>query len=531
MLKKWIWVLMAIPYGVFGQVEKVVESNLEAVTVFQSRAQEFRVLKTSVQSGVTVLILQQLSPYLDAQSVQVAGRGPITILGVKHQLSYLQEGALPGPLKAMKDSIRWYEEATMWEQQRLGIVDKEEKMLLSNQVMGGKDRQLTVMELKAMADFFRIRLEELSRSKLAGEAKVKTYRGRITALQNQLNEQLRGINRNTSELHITVSAGNKAAVELEVSMVVANAGWTPKYDIRAMDTNSPITLQYKADVYQNTGADWKNVRLKLSTAHPIMGGNKPELSPWWISIFVPQPPMPQEIMRQSAPAMAREKAMMGIEMEESAKVSDFTQIERSTLSTEFSIQIPYSVASSGKPVTVDIGNFQLPVSYRYSSAPKLDQDVFLQAGVSGWEQYELLPGSANVFFEGGYVGKTFLDPRAMGDTLQLSLGRDKKWIVKREKLKDYTAVRVIGNNKREQFAYQISIRNTKSESVKVMIEDQIPLSQHSEIEVTLSDAGGAKWEKSTGKLVWDLELKPNETRVLVYKFEVKYPKTKQISGL
>jgi len=45
------------------------------------------------------------------------------------------------------------------------------------------------------------------------------------------------------------------------------------------------------------------------------------------------------------------------------------------------------------------------------------------------------------------------------------------------------------------------------------------------------DAGGAQYNKQTGKLSWELELKPNETRKVVYKFEVKYPKDKQISGL
>jgi uncharacterized protein (TIGR02231 family) len=153
------------------------------------------------------------------------------------------------------------------------------------------------------------------------------------------------------------------------------------------------------------------------------------------------------------------------------------------------------------------------------------------ARATGWEEYNLLPGQANIFFEGTFVGKSFIDPNNTKDTLSISLGRDKRIVVKREKLKDLTSRNFIGSTKKESYAYEISIRNTKAESVKIIIEDQIPVSQNTQIEVSLQDASGAKYSKQTGKLIWEWELKANESKKLVYKFEVKYPKDKQISGL
>jgi uncharacterized protein (TIGR02231 family) len=523
----------------WAQQERKTESELESVTVFLTRAQEFRKAKVQLQSGAQVLVFDQLSPYIDPQSIQVSGKGAATILGVKHQMSYLSESALPAPIRALQDSLQWYEKTIQWEQQKLGIIDKEEKMIMSNQVIGGKDKNLTVIELKAMADFFRTRLEELARSKTDGEAKVKRYRARVSALQNQINEWRRGWNRNTSEIHVTVAADARTTVDMQLSFVVGNAGWSPQYDIRAKDTKSPVELQYKAQVYQNTGVDWKNVRLKLSTANPSLGGVKPELRPWWITIFVPAPPAPQ-VMRAQRPEIQEMIVFADKDYEEESDVQTFSkmstvagysQVTQTTLSTEFEIKIPYTVAGSGKPVVVDIGSYQLPVEFTHSSAPKLDQDVFLMAGISGWEQYDLLPGPANVFFEGGYIGRSQIQPRVMGDTLQMSLGRDKKVVVTREKMKDFTSTRVIGNNKREQFAYKISIRNTKNETIRVRVEDQIPVSQSSEIEVSLQEAGGGQLDKQSGKIIWEVELKPNESREILYKFEVKYPKSRQVTGL
>ena len=201
------------------------------------------------------------------------------------------------------------------------------------------------------------------------------------------------------------------------------------------------------------------------------------------------------------------------------------------MNTEFDISLPYSVASASKPTVVDIRNYEMKADYIYSVAPKLDVNAFLLARAIGWEEFSLLPGEANIFFEGTFVGKTFIDPNNIKDTLSVSLGRDKRIVVKREKLKDLTSRNFIGSTKKESYAYEISVRNTKAEAIKIVVEDQVPVSQNTQIEVTLQDAGGAKYIKQSGKLTWELDMKPNEARKMVYKFEVKYPKDKQLEGL
>jgi uncharacterized protein (TIGR02231 family) len=161
----------------------------------------------------------------------------------------------------------------------------------------------------------------------------------------------------------------------------------------------------------------------------------------------------------------------------------------------------------------------------------MDPDAFLMAEATGWEAFDLLPGEANVFFEGTFVGKTYLDPQTTKDTLYISLGRDKRIVVKREKVKDVNSRTIVGMNQKENYAYEINVRNNKSENITLAVEDQIPVSKNSQIQITMDETGGSKYDAARGKLVWEITLKPNESKKLVYHFEVRYPKDKLIAGL
>jgi uncharacterized protein (TIGR02231 family) len=319
---------------------------------------------------------------------------------------------------------------------------------------------------------------------------------------------------------------------------VANAGWMPVYDLRAINTKSAVQLNYKANVFQATGEEWKNVKLKLSTANPNLGGLKPTLDPWFLNF---NEPVYQKLKGKvagvmvrgmsSLPAMAQEQDDLEYNITPAETVANYTTTIQTSLNTEFDITLPYTVDTSNKPTLVDIRNYELKADYLYSVAPKADPDAFLLARITGWEDLSLLPGEANVFFEGTFVAKSYIDPENIKDTLSVSLGRDKRIVVKREKLKDYSSRKLIGSNQRESYAYEIAVRNTKAENVKLIVEDQLPVSQNNQIEVTTLDTGGARYNKDTGKLNWELSLLPNETRKMLFKFEVKYPKDMRIAGL
>lgn len=526
-----------------AQVEKPVDSKITNVTVFLSKAQVTREIKTRVEAGKTTLVVTGLTAFMDTESIQAAGKGSFVILGIGHRQNFLDQLNVPKPLKVLKDSAVYYQKMVTLAQSQRDILNKEEQLLSANQRIGGNTQNISVAELKGMADFYRTRLTEIVNARMKEEEKITKFHERIAKINQQVNEQNELYSRNTGEILINVSAEAATTVDLAIDYIVQNAGWSPVYDLRAINTKSPVTIGYKANVYQSTGEEWKNVKLKLSTANPNQGGLKPELSAWYVNFREADYSVIRGLQGKVAGLNVEDKKSREFEADANAlnevvvvtapaeSIADYTSTIQTTLNTEFDISLPYTVTSASKPTVVDIRNYEMNSIYEYAVAPKLDNDAFLVARGLGWEEFNLLPGEANIFFEGTFVGKSFIDPNNIRDTLSVSLGRDKRIVVKREKVKDLTTRKVIGGNQRENYAWEISLRNTKTEAVKIVVEDQIPVSQNSQIEVTPGDMSGAKFDAITGKLTWTITLQPNETKKLNYKFEVKYPKDKKLKGL
>jgi len=203
------------------------------------------------------------------------------------------------------------------------------------------------------------------------------------------------------------------------------------------------------------------------------------------------------------------------------------QVENQT-TVNFEIKTPYTIKSDNKNYTVDIDFHDLPAMYQYYCVPKIEKDAFLIAKIVDWEKYNLLEGEANVFFEETYVGKTLLDVRYASDTLEISLGRDKKVSVNREKIKDFTTKQFIGNKKEETRTWKTTVKNNKNQEINMIVLDQVPVSTAEDIEVNVLNISGAKHDPETGEIKWEFTLKPVDKKELDLKYTVKYPKYKNL---
>ncbi len=228
--------------------------------------------------------------------------------------------------------------------------------------------------------------------------------------------------------------------------------------------------------------------------------------------------------KSEAPATRRMiKAMDENTMEQAAYIAPVIVEERAT-NIEFAIEIPYTIPSDGKKYSVDIQKFMVPAMYEYSVTPKLETDVFLKAMIAGWDEYNLLKGDANLYFEGTYIGKTFLNVNSVEDTLNISLGRDENIVVTREKVKEFSSKQFLGAYKKEQRGWEINVRNKKKQNIHILVTDQFPVSGNSDIEVQQIDSGGAELDNTTGILTWNFDLEPGASKKLTFKYFVRYPK-------
>jgi uncharacterized protein (TIGR02231 family) len=539
-MKKIFILILFISNQLFAQNSLNVNADIQHVTVFLDKSQIDGVIKTNVGAGTTKIVVENVASTTDPNSIQVGGKGDITILGVKFSQNFLRKGKV----NPIEDSLKLSKNEIETLSMLIKVAENERTMLMANANIKTEKDGISAEELKEMGDFFRTKLTEIGTRQLQLEKQLFAAREREKRLNQQLAEQAKR-NQSQGEIIISVQAKNPTSIELNLSYIANNAGWSPIYDLRTKDIRSAMSLAYRANVYQNTGIDWKNVKLTLSTSNPSQGGIKPELDTQFLTVYEPQPVFkrgrgdyagdnqpnsPQPVM-----AMSNEEKVAGFAKKEddvwAAAKNLAVGVSESTLSVNFDIQIPYSIPSSGNPELVDIQNHSLNADYRYSTVPKYDTDAFLVAVVKDFEKYNLLPGKANVYFEGTFVGETQIAGSGTTDSLMVSLGRDKKIITKREMVDNFKSRKSVGSNIKETFGYRISLRNTKSEAVTLSIEDQIPVSQDSRIEVELEDAKGAALKAEDGKLTWNITLQPLDTKEIIVKYNVKYPKGKTINNL
>ncbi len=211
------------------------------------------------------------------------------------------------------------------------------------------------------------------------------------------------------------------------------------------------------------------------------------------------------------------------------ELGDYVAVTGKTLTVNFAIDIPLDVPTNGKEQTATLQTLDVAAVYQHYAVPKQDEETYLLAKISDWEKLNLLPGEANIILEGTYTGKTFINPNSPSDTLNLTLGQDKRVVVERRKLSDYSSIKFLGSNKLQKFTYEITVKNNKAETVAMLLKDQYPVSTNKEIEVELTESAGATVAKETGGLSWRLSLAPNESRKLRFSYEVKYPKEKVIN--
>jgi uncharacterized protein (TIGR02231 family) len=210
-------------------------------------------------------------------------------------------------------------------------------------------------------------------------------------------------------------------------------------------------------------------------------------------------------------------------------MGDYVSVADNELNMVYNIDLPYDMESNGREQSVQLKESSVASTYKFYAAPKLDKEAYLLADVADWEQLNLIPGEANIIFEGTYVGKTMIDPNSTKDTLTLTLGRDKRVVVKRDKLADVSSVKFLGSNKKQVFSYEITVKNNKKEKISMLLKDQYPLSTNKDIEVEVLEVSGAEVNKDLGILNWNIELAPGESKKYKLSYSVKYPKDKMVN--
>lgn len=605
--------------------KKVTESRIDRVTVFLNGAQTQRSARVALTAGKQELVFSNISPQIDKQSIQVKAEGNVTVLSVIHQQNFLKEQQKQEEIRELETQRESLTDKIALQRNILNVYRQEETLLQKNQSIGGANSGLKIADLKEAADFQRARLTEVYQKLQETDKSIRKLETDLTKLNKQLSELNQKADISTSEIHVTVSVKENLTSNFTLTYLVKKAGWFATYDIRVKDISSPIELQYKANVFQQSGEDWKDVKLLLSSGNPDENGSKPLLNTWFLRYFYPntglqirgvsslavnQPYVPGKIsgkvtdnrgnpvagasitikgsvsgttadanglfsISTTQPNPVIQVSSVGYSTQEIQAGGGWVNInlaerenkleevvvvgygtsgenfysndnlfssvrrkkEQSAISTStiyqptttvYEITDPYTILNDGKTYTVDIDGFEMKADYEYYAVPKLDANAYLTAKIADWQELNLLPGEANLFFEGTFLGKSMLDVTSAGDTLNLSLGKDKGVVIKRTLLKEFSSRKFMGSNKTDSRQYEILVRNNKQQPVSIVIADQFPVSTLKEIEVQDRKYDGAKLDDDTQELTWTIKLEARKETKLNFRYEVKYPKDKTL---
>lgn len=535
----------------FGSEPEIIKSTLSDVTVFTAGAQITRKASISLKPGMTLFVIEDISPNIDPKSLRVKSIGNFILLDSKYEVYYPKPEPLKLeglPLKIQKDitllldSIDVVNYELKEIQDELDVLNNTKAILSNNGAVKGQGKvNDSIQLLKQVMEYYQLKMNELNKKiqqtqkrKSAKSTKLDAMNLRLQGLRNYQSSSVPVIR--TGPIHrivMTVQTKEVGSGKLQISYLVSGASWVPSYDIRSEISDGSVNLTYKALITQNTGENWNDVALTLSTNNPYQNKIKPELHPWYLDYYnysridgrlnsYSNTPTPS--MGAQKPAISADEST---EYKEKT-IADFTTVIDKTISAEYKIDLPYTIESDDESHLVLVKNIDLKAIYRYYTVPKLDPSVFLIAEISNIDNLNLVPGSANIFFDATYIGETYIDPTIMTDTMRLSLGVDPNIVAKRILLKKEVKEKIVGNDVERTFAYEITVKNLKANSIDVVIEDQLPITTNGEIVIEAISTAKADYDKSTGKLLWKTEVKSKEIKSFTYSFKVKYPKDKQI---
>lgn len=568
--------------------EHHIAAQLKTATVYLQGATLTHTAKATLKSGTNEIYIENLSPQIDRNSLKVIASGGVVISASEFSANYIADAVETRDVQRLRDSIEMYKSRQKQLQHNLDINHNMLQLLDSGTMhnMIVKDKNTTTDAITANMNLYKTQATTLYALIDAEQKNKRKVDERIDKLTQQLNQDSHRGRKYSGILKLTLNAALNTTATFSISYFTSQAAWTPSYEINIASIGMPVNLQAKAHVTQTTGLDWDRVMLTLSNAIPSRTNQAPEVKAWLLRYQDPSYNASYRTMAQAKTSVVTNNAMFMlndveevnsttdvgrlaevvyvvdgevhveidgldpsriatqtvVEGDEAAvygalkaviittkQMNDYVDTDND-ITVDYAIALPYSIPGNGKTQNINLKNYNIKGTYYYFAVPRLEQETYLMAILSDWEKYNLISGEATVNYAGTYIGKSYLNTGTTQPQLKLTLTNDPRVTVKREKRRDYSESKVLGNNKVVTYSYQITVKNNKNQAIKFELKEQYPLSTTKAIEVKLLEhtPQATRNDEGKGVLTWDMELKSGESRTFVVTYSVKYLKDRRL---
>lgn len=266
-----------------------LKSDIKEVTVYLIGAQISRSKTTEIPAGKSTISFTGLSPYIDPKSIQINGKGEFQILSVNLQDDYISQNGIPSENEELKKTKLEIEKKLKIESVYQDVLQDELTFLKNNSSIGGSNTGITIAALKEANNYFIERITAIKLKRVERQLILDDLTKQLTKIEKQLAGQTTKATNPSGVIVLKIEAKNPTRAVFDLKYIVANAGWTPSYDIKVKNIEQPVDIAYKANIQQNTLENWKNVSLKLSSADPNGSSSFRELRPYYLDYNLPPP--------------------------------------------------------------------------------------------------------------------------------------------------------------------------------------------------------------------------------------------------
>jgi uncharacterized protein (TIGR02231 family) len=369
------------------------------------------------------------------------------------------------------------------------------------------------------------------------DVEQRDLKRQLDKLQRELKEVSSARPRQRYQAQIEIEVLEAGSFQPTLTYLVKNAGWKPLYDVRLTDSGD-VAVGYLAQITQNTGQDWQDVDLVVSTARPALSQRLPELKPWFVDAFrPPQPRAKPKMMRAAAAATAVTEAApvpapaMAAPQAREAEVA-VAEVQDSGTAVSFAVSGKSDIPSDGSPHKTTLNQFSLPPEMDYLVVPKHTDAVFRRAKLKNSSSSPLMEGPANLFVGDEYIGRSKLEYTPTNGEIELLMGVEERITIERELVKRDVDKRLLRDNRQLRYGYEIKMKNLLPETAIIELQDQIPVSRHEQIKIKLDKVEPEPAEKSDLNIMeWKLSLASDSEQVVRYEYTVEHPRSLRVAGL
>lgn len=532
-------------------LRKVVETQIKAACVYTNEALVTRRGVVSLTGEERELVITALPVTLETESVRVSGAAtlPVRLLGVSSSRVFTTEpigervAELTRQIEQLEAEKRHLQAQVDALALQSSFIDGLRKTTEDPFSQSLARRNLSLSEVLDFLNFIGSQYSEYAIASSECKTQQQEIDKQLQALCASLQKILSPHPKESFNLIVAIEANGAGDFELEVSYLVNHASWNPLYDLRVSSTSDTVHISYLAEVTQNTGEDWLDVDITLSTAKPGLGTLPPQLKPWYID--VPQP-MSSGFMRRRAmsipvpaPGMLRAGATEDNDEEPENAEENFIAAENVVAEVyqegsvvTFQLNGGGNIPSDGSPHKTTIFNDDYPCNFDYVAIPRLVSFAYLQANVKNSANgVTLLPGKANIFRDRVFVGTTQLGNIAPGQEFKLNLGIEEGLKIERELVERHVDKKLIVNQRRISYSYRLIIINLLNSEANLKLTEQLPVSRNEQIKVRLTRSNPQIQLGEMGILEWILTLSPQERKEIYYQFTAEHPPELTVIGL